>query len=100
MTRARQKKPPDKQVLLKIPEQGNTYATHAVNHLPHSEPQICHLDTLDACPSTLIKINDFHHLKTEPTIEASKSNGLWFVPVKLHDPEDIATQAMVTQDAP
>ena len=57
--------------------------------------QICHLDTLDECPSTLTKINDFHHIKTEPAIETSKSKGLWFVPVKLHDPEDVATQAMV-----
>ena len=94
-TRAKQKTQPDKQVLIKIPEQDNTYATHAVDHLPDTRPQICHLDTLDVCPSTLTKINDFHHLKTEPTIETSKSKGLWFIPVKLHDPEDIATQAMV-----
>ena len=98
------KKPPDKPsdnaILLKIPDQDYTYATHAIDNFPQCQPQICHLDTLDACPSTLTKINDFHHIKTEPTIETSKSKGLWFVPVKLHDPEDVATQAMVDTGAP
>ena len=89
------KVPPDKPILLKIPDQNYTYSTHAVDNFPQCQPQICHLDTLDTSPSTLTKINDFHHIKTEPTIETSKSKGLWFVPVKLHDPEDVATQAMI-----
>ena len=46
-------------------------------------------------PNRRRNIHDFSTYQHEPSVERSKDRGLWFVAVKLHDPEAMATQAMV-----
>ena len=69
--------------------------THIVYNLPAPNPMICTLDTRAYNHNRRKTIHDFSTFQNEPSVERSKDRGLWFVACKLHDPEAMATQAMV-----
>ena len=78
-----------------ISELDRARTTHIVYNLPAPKPIICSLNVGSYNQNQRKNINDFSTFQHEPSVERSKDRGLWFVAVKLHDPEAMATQAMV-----